>query len=88
MPGIKPVVLVALAAMGLILLGCSSPTPEPSPNPLPVPTNTPLPTPTNTPPPPPTKTPTPVLTSTPAPRPLELTVLHTNDTMGYTEPCG
>lgn len=21
-------------------------------------------------------------------RPLELTVLHTNDTMGYTEPCG
>ena len=46
----KLVVLVALAAMGLALFGCSSPTPEP--------------------------------------KPLELTVLHTNDTLGYTEPCG
>ena len=25
---------------------------------------------------------------TPEPKPLELTVLHTNDTIGYTEPCG
>jgi hypothetical protein len=46
---IKFVVLVALAALGLALLGCGSPTPK---------------------------------------RPLELTVLHTNDTLGYTEPCG
>jgi hypothetical protein len=46
---IKLVVLVALAAVGLTLLGCGSPTPR---------------------------------------QPLDLTVLHTNDTMGYTEPCG
>ena len=46
--------LVALAAVGLILFGCSSPVPTP----------------------------------TPTPQPLELTVLHTNDTLGYTEPCG
>jgi 2',3'-cyclic-nucleotide 2'-phosphodiesterase (5'-nucleotidase family) len=25
---------------------------------------------------------------TPTPRPIELTVLHTNDTWGYSEPCG
>jgi hypothetical protein len=49
MPRIKLVVLVVLAAMGLALLGCSSPAPK---------------------------------------RPLELTVLHTNDTLGSTEPCG
>lgn len=78
MPGIKPVVLVALTAIGLALLGCSSPAP----------TNMAMPAPTNTPPPSPTKTPAPVPTSTPTPRPLELTVLHTNDTLGFTEPCG
>jgi nitrous oxide reductase accessory protein NosL len=25
---------------------------------------------------------------TPTPQPLDLVVLHTNDVMGYTEPCG
>jgi hypothetical protein len=93
---IKHVVLVTLAAMGLALLGCSSPTPNASSNPLPTPTNTPLPLPTNTPLPPPTstplppptQTPTPVPTPTLAPQSLELTVLHTNDTIGYTDPCG
>jgi hypothetical protein len=71
-PRIKLIVLVALAAMGLALLGCSSPTAELSATRLPVPTNTP----------PPVPTPTPI------PQPLELTVLHTNDTLGFTEPCG
>ena len=93
---VRLVVLVALAAVGLALLGCSSPTPNPSSNPslappdtaLPAPTNTALPAPTNTPLPPSTRTPTPVPTPTPTPQSLELTVLHTNDTLGYTEPCG
>jgi 2',3'-cyclic-nucleotide 2'-phosphodiesterase (5'-nucleotidase family) len=39
-------------------------------------TPTPLPTPTSTP------------TPTPTPQPIDLTVLHTNDTVGYTKPCG
>jgi hypothetical protein len=69
---VKFVVLVALAAMGLALLGCSPPTPEPGTTRLPAPTNTP----------------SPVPTPTPIPQPLELTVLHTNDTLGFTEPCG
>jgi len=86
MPRIKLVVLVALATTALALLGCNSPTPNPSTSPLPVPTNTSMLAPTDTPVSPPTNTPTPV--STTAPKPLELTVLHTNDTMGYTEPCG
>ena len=77
---IKLVALVALAAVGLVLVGCSSPAPGLASNPLL--TNTPMPTPTKTLLPPPTWTPTPV------PQPLELTVLHTNDTLGYTEPCG
>jgi len=88
MPRIKLVVFVALATTALALLGCNSPTPNPSKNPLPVPTNTPMLAPTDTPAPPPTNTPTPVPTPTPIPRPLELTVLHTNDTLGFTEPCG
>jgi hypothetical protein len=87
MRGIKFVVLVVLSALGLALLGCSSPTPSPSPTP--VPTHTPSPPPpTSTPTPVPTSTPTPVPTSTPALQALELTILHTNDTLGYTEPCG
>jgi putative hemolysin len=84
---IKLVALV-VAAMGLVLSGCSSPAPNPSSNPSPVSANTPMLAPTHTPAPPPTKTPTPVPTPTPMPQSLELTVLHTNDTMGYTDPCG
>jgi hypothetical protein len=45
-----------------------------------MPTPTPLPTATNTPRPTPTET----LVA----QPLELVVLFSNDTMGYTEPCG
>ncbi|MCS7286965.1 MAG: hypothetical protein RMK30_08075 [Anaerolineae bacterium] len=30
----------------------------------------------------------PALTPTPTPQPLELVVLHTNDTWGYVLPCG
>ncbi len=86
MPGIKLVALVALATTALALLGCNSPTPNPSTSPLPVPTNTPMLASTDTPASPPTNTPIPVPIT--APKLLELTVLHTNDTMGYTEPCG
>jgi len=49
---------------------------SPQPTPTPQPTATP----------PPTATPRP--TPTPTPRPLDLVVLHTNDVLGYTEPCG
>ena len=44
--------------------------------------STPIPTPTST----LARTSTP--TPTPTPQPIELTVLHTNDTWGYSEPCG
>jgi len=86
MPGIKLVALVALATTVLALWGCNSPTPNPNASPLPVPTNTPMLASTDTPASPPTNTPIPVPIT--APKLLELTVLHTNDTMGYTEPCG
>jgi len=41
-------------------------------------------TPTATPAPSPTRKPT----VTPLPQPVEIVVLHTNDALGYTEPCG
>jgi hypothetical protein len=65
---------LSLFVVALAGTGCASPTPTPTP------TATPLPTPTNT--------PKPTLTPTPVPQPLELVVLFSNDTMGYTEPCG
>lgn len=58
--------------IGLALVGCSGATPVPTP----MPTSTP------------TKTPTPVPSPTPTSQPIELTVVHTNDTWGYSEPCG
>ena len=42
------------------------------------------PSPTPTPTPLPTLTPTP----TPAPQPIDLVVMYSSDTVGYTEPCG
>ena len=42
------------------------------------------PSPTPTPTPLPTLTPTP----TPAPQPIDLVVMYTSDTVGYTDPCG
>ena len=70
--------LLALGTVAAVLLvaGCSSP--EPSPTPEPTPTRTPQ----------PTSTATPLPTPTPTPQPIDLVVLHTNDTLGYTEPCG
>jgi 2',3'-cyclic-nucleotide 2'-phosphodiesterase (5'-nucleotidase family) len=62
--------------VGLALSGCSAIMSTPTPTPTSMPTKTSTPTPTSTP------------TSTPTPQPLELTVLHTNDTWGYSEPCG
>jgi hypothetical protein len=69
-----------LALIGLALSSCGGSAPTPTPMPTFTPTKTPTPTPTPT----PTSTPTP----TPTPRPIELTALHTNDTWGYSEPCG
>ncbi|MBN1136764.1 MAG: hypothetical protein JXM73_09260 [Anaerolineae bacterium] len=75
--------IVGLLILGLILAGCKTATPGAG-----LPTSTlaqsvlwsPLPSPTAVP------TPTPVPTLTPAP--IQLTVLHTNDNWGETEPCG
>jgi len=36
----------------------------------------------------PTPTPVPTPTATPLPQPITLTILHTNDTSGYLDPCG
>ncbi|HUT15148.1 MAG TPA: hypothetical protein VMY98_02770 [Anaerolineae bacterium] len=36
----------------------------------------------------PTAVPTLRPTATPVPQPLDLVVVHTNDVLGYTEPCG
>jgi len=36
----------------------------------------------------PEPTPTSQPTPTPTPQPIDLVVLHTNDVIGYTEPCG
>jgi predicted component of type VI protein secretion system len=36
----------------------------------------------------PSSNPLPVPIPTPLPQSLELTVLHTNDTLGFTDPCG
>jgi len=66
---------LACAALGLsaLLCGCvSSVTPTVAPTPTPLPSATPKPSPT----------------AHPTARPMELVVLHTNDVVGYTEPCG
>lgn len=68
------------ALIGLALFGCSGTMSTPASTPTSTPTKTLTPIPTST----PTSTPTP----TPTPQPVELTVLHTNDTWGYSEPCG
>jgi hypothetical protein len=44
--------------------------------------------PTSTPQPTSTPRPTPLPTASPTPEPLDLVVLHTNDVLSYTEPCG
>jgi hypothetical protein len=46
------------------------------------------PEPTSTPQPTSTPRPTPKPTASPMPQPLDLVVLHTNDTLSYTDPCG
>jgi hypothetical protein len=46
------------------------------------------PEPTSTPQPTSTPKPTPRPTASPTPEPLDLVVLHTNDVLSYTEPCG
>jgi hypothetical protein len=68
-------VLLMLLALALtpFATGCS-----PQATATPAPTATPR----------PTRTPTPMPTPTPTPRPIDLAVVHTNDVLGYTEPCG
>lgn len=46
------------------------------------------PEPTSTPQPTSTPKPTPKPTASPMPKPMDLVVLHTNDAVSYTEPCG
>jgi hypothetical protein len=46
------------------------------------------PEPTSTPQPTSTPKPTPRPTASPTPEPLDLVVLHTNDALSYTDPCG
>lgn len=82
---------VPLLALGILVLSCSTVTPDAGlsallPSELPPPTLTPPPIPTS----PPTLTPLPTLTLTPvlARDPIRLVVLHTNDNWGETEPCG
>ena len=66
--------LGTLVLGSLAACGALAPSPMPTPTPLPTPTPTPLPTPTPTP--------------TPAPQPIDLVVMYTSDTVGYTDPCG
>ncbi len=66
-------VLLALGSV-LLLVGCGVVESTLTPKPTAVPTQMP--------------TPTPRPTATPVPQPLDLVVVHTNDVLGYTEPCG
>jgi len=60
------------ALLGTLVLGSLAACGALAPSPMPTPT--PLPTPTPTP--------------TPAPQPIDLVVMYTSDTVGYTDPCG
>ena len=73
----------ATAGLGMLFVGWavligSTPTPMPATVAPVTATSTPIPTPT------PTTAPIP----TPTPQPVTLTILHTNDTWGYVQPCG
>ena len=85
--------IAGLLILSLILAGCETATPvgeapastmaqsvlqSPLAPPTAAPTSTPEPTPT----------PQPTPTSAPTAVPIQLTVLHTNDNWGETEPCG
>lgn len=72
----RPLLGFAVLALALLATGCSVTEPTPAPEPTFTPTAVP------------TSTPTPKPTNTPTPQPLDLVVLHTNDVLGYTEPCG
>ena len=83
--------IAGLLILSLIAAGCGAATPEAGqptstlaqsvlPSPTVAPTATPTAAPTSTPEP----TPTPIPTAAP----IQLTVLHTNDNWGETEPCG
>jgi hypothetical protein len=65
---------VPLLALGCIVAGCGTLTPDVGLESTQVPTETPL----------PTRTPAP----SPTRKPIQLVVLHTNDNWGETEPCG
>ena len=64
--------VLALLTLAVSVWMAGCSNPEPTPTPTPVPT----------------RTPTPAPTPTPTPQPIDLVVLHTNDALGHTEPCG
>ena len=73
--------IVALLMLLGLVAGCGGATPEADSQTSPLaPTRTLAPT--------ATLTPTPAPTATLPPAPIQLTVLHTNDNWGETEPCG
>jgi len=78
MPKIKVITSALVVAIGLALFGCGPATPAPTkPRPIMRSTEGIWTSEAN----PATPTPT-------KPRPIILTVLHTNDTAGFTDPCG
>lgn len=81
--------LVALLMLLGLVAGCGGTTPEADSqlSPLADSQTSPL-APTRTLASTPTLAPTPAPTATPPPAPIQLTVLHTNDNWGETEPCG
>jgi len=100
-PGLRPTVRALLAlgivfgALGAVAGGLWAMAPRATPpvvaqsTPAPVATSTTRPTSTATAVPSPTPLPqTPTPTPTSPAQPFTLTLLHTNDTWGYTEPCG
>ena len=85
--------IAGLLILSLLLAGCETATPGAEPpistlaqsvlqSPLPSPTAAPTSTSELT------LTPEPTPTTAPTPAPIQLTVLHTNDNWGETEPCG
>ena len=79
--------IAGLLILTLIAAGCGTATPEAG-QPASTLAQSVLPSPSVPPTAAPTSTPEPTPTSVPTAAPIQLTVLHTNDNWGETEPCG